>query len=177
MITRLFDQLEQLPEVLVLLLNAGLGAFVLLAHGGALLLLLSGKVPATPEHEATIRTMAPVTLSIAGLVVLSSLVGLVASRTHKVVDRLQAVILFLSGTAMLAWAGNILIGGIPPGNFSWGVGLLTGWVSYSGLLCSRTVLEKQWKQGLRYMTVTAAIVALVVDFGVLVRFMAGVDRL
>lgn len=174
MVKALFERLETIPEPAILLVNAGLGGFVLLAHGGALLLVLSGKVPAPPGYADLVRTMVPFTLPIAGLVLTGSAIGMVWPTARRVVLPLQAIILVLSGVALLIWAGGIVIHGIPAGNLAWAPGFLTGWVAYSGFLCGRFVFRAAWRQhpAIRYIAVIAAAVALPVDVGVFLRFLA-----
>jgi len=140
MLKGLFERLEQIPDSTLLLVHAGLGGFVLLEHGGALLIVLRGTAPVPPGYAAMIRTLAPFSLLIAWLVVSGSVFGFVRPRSRRFVLAAQALILLLSGTGLLAWASRIVVGGIPDVNFGWTPGLLTGCVVYSVFLCARFVL-------------------------------------
>jgi hypothetical protein len=94
--------------------------------------------------------------------------------SRRLVLPFQAIVLLLSGVALLVWAGGIVIHGIPAGNFAWTPGFLTGWVAYSAFLCGRFACRDAWRQrpAIRYIAVIAAAVALPVDVGVLLRFVA-----
>jgi hypothetical protein len=174
----MMDQLERIPEPALLVLNAAMGGFVLVAHGGALLLMLSGKVPVPPGYAAMVHTIVPFTLPVAALVVVGSALGALSSRVRSFVLCFQAIVLFGGGIALLGWATGLVFNGIPPGNFAWTPGFLTGWVAYSAFLCSRFAVRPEWKQfaAVRYWPIICAVGALPVDVGVLVRFVAGLAR-
>jgi hypothetical protein len=169
----LLAELERVPERAMLLVNAGLGAFVFVAHGGALLLVLGGRVPIPPDYAALVRTLVPFTLPIAGLVTVGSVVALVWQATRRVVLCLQAILLLFFGVGLLAWSVSILIQGIPPGNFAWTPGFLTLWVTYAVFLTVRFALPDTPRKhpSARYVIVLAAVVALPVDLGVFLRFL------
>ena len=175
----LSDQLDKLPESFFLALNAAAGAFILLAHGGALLLVLNGKVAVPTAHREMIRSMVPFTLPAAALVAIGSLVGFASIGARRIVLSCQAGILCLSSVILLGWAASMAVKGIPPGNFAWTPGMLTGWVAYSLLLCSRFAAPGAWRrQGVvRYMPLLGTIVALPIDLAVFVRFVMRVSRL
>jgi hypothetical protein len=174
-----FERLEKIPDSTLLLVNAGLGGFVLLAHGGALLIVLRGTAPAPPDYAAMIRTLAPFSLLSAWLVATGSAFGFVRPRSRRLVLAAQALILLLSGAGLLVWASRIVVEGIPDVNFGWTPGLLTGWVVYSVFLCARVVLPARWRQypSLAYLVVAACVLTVPVDLGVCVRQIAKMSRM
>lgn len=176
--TRVLASLDRIPEVVILGLNAAMGSFVFLAHGGALLLVLSGRVPTSPGYAEMVRNMVPITLPVSGLVVVGSAIGLVWKHARRVVFPLQATVLFISALAALGWASTIVVRGIPEGTFSWGLGLLTGWMAYSTLLFTRCALHK-WKGRplLVYLPVMAGAVTLAVEIGVFLRLLRRMSQL
>jgi hypothetical protein len=162
-----------------LLINAGLSCFVLVAHGGALLLVLSGRVPAPPGYAEMVRTIAPITLPIAGLMLLGSAIGSVVPTARSLVLVFQAVVLGLASLAILVWAGSLVLNGIPAGNFAWTPGFLTAWLTYSAFLCGRFAMPGEWRQyaAVRYVAAVAAAVTLPVDVGVFLRFLLQMSRM
>jgi len=174
-----FERLEKIPDSTLLLVNAGLGGFVLLAHGGALLIVLRGRAPVPPDYAAMTRTLAPFSLLIAWLVVSGSVFGFVRPRGGRFVLAAQALILLLSGTGLLAWASRIVVEGIPDVSFGWTPGLLTAWVVYSVFLCARVVLPARWRQypSLAYLVVAACVLTVPVDLGVFIRQIAKMSRM
>lgn len=168
------EQLTQLPEPLMLGINAAIGGFVLVAHGGALLLVLSGKLPTRSASDAFVHNVIPFTLPVAFLVVASSVVGFLRTTLRKHVLLFQGVVLFLAGMALLGWAASLVLNGIPSGHFSWVPGVLTGWVAYSSFLVSRFSVRSAWQRYavVRHLPIICMIVALSVDLGVMARFMA-----
>jgi len=174
-----FERLEKIPDSTLLLVNAGLGGFVLLAHGPALLILLRGTAPIPPDYAAIIRALAPFSLLIASLVVAGSAFGFVRPRSRRFVLAAQALILLLSGAGSLAWAVRFVVAGIPDVNFAWTLGLLTSWVVYSIFLCARFVLPAPWGKypALAYLVVAACMFAMPVDLGVFVCFVAKMSRM
>ena len=172
MITALGEKLENVSASVVLRVNAGLGAFVFIAHGAALLLVLGGRVPVPPASAAFIRAFAPFTLLTAWLVIIGSALGEVRPGGQRVVLRAQALILFTFGIGLLAWAGSVLIEGIPEGNFGWTPGMLTCWVAYSVFLCARFAFPRWQSRKAAVYVVVAVAAALPIDVGVFLRLIA-----
>ena len=166
----LLNRLDGASERLLLWTNLGLAAFVVLSHGGALAITYA---KATPEADA-IRSIAALTLPIATLVILTAAAALIRADWRRLVLAIHGSALAVSAIALLLWAAGIVLRGIPQGNFSWGVGLMTAWVAYSFFVLSRYSLPS----GLRnraaffYAPAAALVVALPVDIGVFVRLIA-----
>jgi hypothetical protein len=173
----IIGELAKIPEIVLLGINAAIGTFVFLAHGGALLLILSRKIPVPPDYEAMVRTMVPVTLPIASFVVLGSLVGIAWPKARLWVLSLQGIVLFVAGAALLGWAVTLVIHGIPVGNFAWTPGLLTGWIAYSSFLLARFSLRGWREDKVRYMPLIAAAIALPVDAAVFLRLLGKMSRI
>jgi hypothetical protein len=176
-LSRTLDQLEQLPERLILVVNGVLGAFVALAHGGALVLIQAG-VPAPLEYVESVRQLVPYTLPIAAVVVLSTGLGLLFPRLKRVVLIGQAIVLCGGTAALLSWALKVAAWGIPEGNFAWTPGLLTVLAAYSAYLTARFVLRAKWQlRQLRYAPVVAAVLVIPVDIAVFLRLAAKTVRM
>jgi hypothetical protein len=174
----LLDQLDKVPEPVLLVLNALMAGFVWLAHGGALLLTYLKKSPVPPDQVEMIRTMAAFTLPLAGVTALASGVALWRARVRPLCLACQAVVLLGSAAALLAWAVSVLVRGIPEGNFSWSPGLLTGWVTYSTFLFVRYGVPAGWRTPrLRYLPFAVLALSLPVDVGVFFRLLLKMNRL
>lgn len=165
------DHLEKLPEKVMLGANAAIAGLVLLAHGGALLIVKSGKFPLPPDYASTVAAFVPYTLPIAALMVLSSIIALIRPGTSRVALPFHAAILFLSGLALLGWSANIAAKGIPGGSFSWTPGILTGWVFYSTYLFGRYVLPTAWRPRTMFAPFFGLILALPIDLAVFMRML------
>ena len=167
------EHLEKVPDKFLLGANAALGGLVLLAHGGALLIVLSGKFPMPPDYASTVGMLVPYTLPIAAATIIGSIIALIRPATSRVVLPLHAVILFVFGLALLGWAGNIAVKGIPGDSFSWTPGILSGWVFYSTYLLGRCVLPTDWRPrtALKFAPIFGLILALPIDLAVLVRML------
>ncbi len=170
--TSTVERRKTVPDI-VLLVNAALGALVLVTHGGVLLLLLSERVPAPPGYAELVWAVIPFSLPLAGLVVASSIGGLFMRKIKRPALAFQAIVIFFSSLALLVWAANIVIHGIPLGNFVWTPGFLTGWVVYSWFLCARVAVSgrSMRRSRIRYLLAVGALVAVPVDLGVFLRFL------
>ena len=167
------DHLEKIPEKALLGANAAFGGLVLLAHGGALLIVRSGKFPLPPDYASTVSTLVPYTLPIAALMVIGSIIALIRPTASRVIFPFQAVVLLISGVAALGWSGSIAVKGIPGGSFSWTPGILTGWMFYSIFLFGRYVLPSTWRTGaiVKYAPFLGLMLALPIDLAVFLRML------
>ena len=159
-------KLDELPDQLLLLGCAGLAAFVMVAHGGALLV----RHLAPPDQAAMVTHIARYSLPLGGLVLATSIVGMLKPQWRSRILGLQGVILVLSSIALVAWASTLLVRGIPEGNFAWTPGFLTAWVCFSFYLMRRYLLPAGWS-GAIYVPLVAAGITLPIDIGVLLRFL------
>jgi hypothetical protein len=158
-----------IPEPIFLWVNVGLACFVALAHGGALAITY-----AKPTAEAEgIRQLAMFSLPIATVVIVTAVAALVRATLRRRVLGLHGFVLAGSAVAMLLWALGILLKGIPEGNFSWGVGLLSVWVCYSFLILCRFSVPSGLRDhpAIYYAPLVALGIAAPVDVGVFIRLM------
>lgn len=170
------ESLARIPEGAVLGLNAALAAFVTLAHGGALLMVMSGKVPVPPGHAEMVRRLAPITLSLAAASLVSGAVAAIWRNTRPAILRGQALLVFGSGLALLWWSAEVLFHGIPAGNFSWTPGMLSGWVAYSFLMAGRFLAPDSWGPRRLYAPLAGLSLAAPVDIGVFARLATHIAR-
>jgi hypothetical protein len=163
----LLGKADAIPEQALLWVNVALAGVVALSHGGALALTYSRP---TPDAES-IRQIAMFSLPIAAIVVVTAAIALFrADLRHRVLG-IHGIVLAGSAMALLLWAGDILVRGIPEGGFSWGVGLLSAWVAYSFfILCRFSVPVALRSHPLIFYTpFFALVVALPIDVGVFIR--------
>jgi hypothetical protein len=170
------ESLSRIPEGAVLGLNAALAAFVTLAHGGALLLVMSGKVPTPPGYAEMVRRLAPITLPLAAASLVSGAVATIWRNARPAILRGQALVVFVSGLGLLWWSGGVLFHGIPAGNFSWTPGMLSGWVAYSFLVASRFLTPDSWGPRRIYAPLAGVVLAAPVDIGVFARLATHIAR-
>jgi hypothetical protein len=168
----LLAKIDQLPDQLLLFGSAGLAGFVMVAHGGALLV----RHLAPPDQAATAVSIARYSLPVAGMMLATAALAMLKPDWRTSVLAVHAVILVVSSFALFVWAGTLLLRGIPEGNFAWTPGFLTAWVWYSFYLLRRYTLPSRWS-GTVYLPVVAAGIALPVDLGVLVRFLGKIAAL
>lgn len=167
---RLLDRLDGLPDRALLLIDLCIGLFVLAAHGGLLLLVRLGKVPEL-EHQAPWLLVSVVVFA---CVVVSSGWALIRKSARGPVLGAHATVFLVGAVAMVAWAAGIVLEGIPTGvNFSWSPGMFTALVFYGVYLFRRQFLLDYVSGSplAHYCHLGAAIVALALDLGVLVRLL------
>jgi len=165
----LLEQLYAIPAWLILGVNAALGALTFVAHGGALLLVLAG-FPAPPDYVASVRSMVPITLPVAALVVAGSAVALLSPRTRAFVLAGQAAVRGLGALLLAGCAAILVVRGVPAGNFMWTPGFLSATVAYGVYLACRFILRPECPPGkVIYAPAFAALLALPIDCGVFVR--------
>ena len=163
MIKKLIDWLDRIPEIALLIVNICIAGFVGLSHGGALALAVVTKA----EDLAQIQSLARVSLPLAGLVFVTSIVALVWRQSRTPIMATQAVILCVGAGSLLVWSTSILISGLPKGNFAWSPGLMALFCTYPVYLLRRTLLRKRlMTPAVRYLHLLVFLLALVVDAGV-----------
>ena len=158
---------DSLPERRLLWINLGIACVVALSHGGAL---ASSIAKPAPEFEG-IRQLATFSLPIAALVVLSAVAGLIRSDWRPQVLAFHGFVLAWSALVLLVWAVTLVVGGIPQGNFSWSVVLLSASVWYGAFVLRRFSLPDHLKTrpSVYYLPVIALSVAVPLDVGVFLR--------
>jgi hypothetical protein len=169
--TRLLRSLLEKADAIAprkfLWINLGLAALIGLAHGGAL---LAVRAKPTPD-AAAIESLATISLPLAGLVALFSVVALLLRRLQPVSLALQGLILAASAVAGLVWGLGILLRGTHEGNFSWSPGLFSASVCYGVFMLSRFGVPALARaSAVAYFAPAVAVVlAVPIDIGVFIR--------
>ena len=118
----------------LLWINIALGTFVLLAHGGFILLVRAGKAPQYADDLG----MAYVTSAIALLIVATAIAALFKAPLRMPILKVQSVILVIAAIAMILYGATVALAGIPPGkNFVWNPVLFAFVVAYPIFLVQR----------------------------------------
>lgn len=161
------------PPHLVLWINAGLAAFVALAHGGALML---SRMQPQPQGM-DVKRVASVSLPLAALVLVTALLALGLRRIRPQVLALHGVIFLFAAAVQVVWGGSLLINGIPEGNFSWSVGIFTAIATYAVFVHTRFAIPARMRSApvIFYAPVIALVVAALIDIGVIIRFAHGLS--
>jgi hypothetical protein len=165
-------KLDGIPDWFLLLGSAGMAGFVMLAHGGALLL----RDLAPPEQARMATSIAVFSLPLAALLLLTAGAAALKAPWRRGVLAFHGVVLAISSLATLGWAVSLLLRGIPEGNFAWTPGFLTVWVGYSFYLLGRYAVSAVWR-GAVYLPVIAAGIAVPIDVGVFFRFVGKIAGL
>jgi hypothetical protein len=152
----------------LLWVNIVLAGFVTVAHGGALLV---ANAQGSPDI-AEIRSLAAVSLPLAALVLACSVLGLASLRLRLAALALQGAVFVFAVAPQLLWGVELLVHGIPLGNFAWSVGLFTVTAAYAVYVFSRYTVPARLrtKAAIYYSPLLTLGVAAVVDVGVFVRF-------
>jgi len=155
------------PRVL-LWINLALAGFVSVAHGGALLVARANSSADVPDIES----LATVSLPLAALVFVSGVLGLAVQRLRHAILGLHGAVFLFAAIEQFVWGIELLVRGIPSGNFSWSVGLFTATVAYAVYLFSRYTVPAKLSAmpAIFYSPAFALVAAAVVDIGVIVRF-------
>jgi hypothetical protein len=166
-LARAVEAVDKVSVVALLLINAALAGFLLLAQGGA----LAAAYFAQPNKVSEILPKALVSLPLATIIILSSLAALLNTRWRSVILSGQALILVAGSVALFGWALSVLFRGLPQGRFSWAPGLMTAFCVYPIYVLRRTVFARHisacwW---VYYLHLITLLVVLPVDAGVFAR--------
>ena len=160
-VARVVERLDQVKPAWLLLPNGVLALWVLLAHGGALLLVRLGKIPAR-DFGSSLET-AYITLPVAATLFLVTLLAWAWPACRTWVLKLQAVALLCLAIDVLYFAVDVLAHGIPAsGNFTWNPVLFAFVLAYALYLARRTLLPNAALQNpvLRYIHVFAPVASI-----------------
>lgn len=164
------EKLDTIPEHVPLIVNLCIAGFVCFAHGGALLIELTCET----EQVDSIKPLASITLPLACLVIISSLLAFKWLRARRVMLGVHAAFLTVGAIAIVLWATGILFKGIPKGsNFAWTPGIMSGLCVYSFYLLRRTVLVKCMDYTIiKYLHVIIFVFVFSLDIGVFGKLIA-----
>lgn len=170
-IGKALEWLDVRSDWVFLPINSAVGAFVLLAHGGALVLTRLGKAP-TFERSVPLLLAS---VSVALLVIVSGLVGLCVRRVRSMLLKIHAIVLSIFSTCALGVAAYWVVAGIPTGNFSWSPGFLTMFSVYPAYLLRRSFWSRPLSTHplLAMLPLWVGCAAFVLDCGVGIRFALG----
>ena len=165
----MIEKWDGVSQKRLLWVNAGLASLVGISHGGALAMEMSKPSP----NADTIREVATISIPVAAAVLLSALTALLLEKSRRAVLGAHGVAFCIGVAVLFIWAVRILLTGLPQGNFSWGVVLLTLSVGYSVFLVSRFAVPPDLLSlpFIRIAPVAALAIAAPVDLGVFLRVM------
>jgi hypothetical protein len=143
--------------------NAAVAAFAAVSNGGGLAVAVSRASPELSEIQA----QAAFALSLAGVVVISAIAGLIRWIRLDRVLAIQSVALCLSAVALSLWALQLLLTGVPEEGFVWMPGIFTAWAAYAAVLGVRFLARGS--AGLYYLPAFVLLLAGGLDLGVLAR--------
>ena len=171
-VDRLLDRAYRMAQARIAWVNVGLAAFVALAHGGALMVARS---QASPDL-GVIGSLAKISLPLSAVVIVSAIAAVAHRQLLPRVLSLHAVVLALSAIWLLADAVDMLLFGIPDGNFVWSVGLFSAWITYATVLVLRFLVARtpEALDRLYYVPAYALLAAMSIDIGVLLRSLSRV---
>ena len=135
-LNRIVDALDRISPRWLLAINALISLFVLVAHGGWLLLVRAGKGAATQSDIGLVY----VTIPLAAIGLVLALVGFGSVTARIWVLRAQALLLLLLVLFMLQFAWRVVQGGaLEGGRFAWNPILFAFLCAYPVYLARRTL--------------------------------------
>jgi hypothetical protein len=136
-IANAIERLDRVKDPTLLWVNGAVAAFVLLAHGGAIVLDRLGKAPAIADQVPYLYASA--SLAIVGL--LMSIGGLVVSGSRATVLKVQTLLLFVLALCGLYFAFDAIVFGPAPNiHFSWNPLLFAFLLAYPIYMARRTLI-------------------------------------
>ncbi|MCS3748301.1 MULTISPECIES: hypothetical protein [unclassified Xanthomonas] len=166
----LMDKLDSISSLTMLCINSVLCVFVLLAHGGALLLVRTGKVPEMAQEVAIAY------VSIPAVIVSLAFSALALIRREKLVAALKVHAVMLMGLAAYTlYVGlDVVFNGVPSGSrFSWDPTLFAVFLGYPFLLIKRAFPWSGFSRApLRFAPVLAVGISFLISIAVSWRMFA-----
>ncbi|MEA9554544.1 hypothetical protein VC273_00965 [Xanthomonas nasturtii] len=130
----LLDRLDSISSFAMLCGNSALCALVLLAHGGALLLVSTGKVPEMAQEIAFAYVSVPAVI----VALAFSVLAFIRREKLGTVLKVHAVILMGFAAYMLYFGLDVVVNGVPRGDrFSWDPTFFAVLLGYPFLLIKR----------------------------------------
>lgn len=168
----LLSRLGAFPDRKFVWINLVISGLVALTHSGALIAFRA----ANPDNAAAgPLSMVYISIPLSLTVFATACAALIWRKSSAHVLALHGVVFLAAAVALLAWAAKIVIVGMPDGNFSWSVGLLTASVFYSVFLFVRNSLPSGIKdhQAAAVAPLLSLLVSIPVDIGVLLTMFRG----
>ncbi|MCC8474949.1 hypothetical protein LN458_13245 [Xanthomonas arboricola] len=169
-INSVMDGLDRISSFAMLCINSALCAFVLLAHGGALLLVSTGKVPEMAQRVAIAYVSVPAVLIALAFSVLAFIRREKLGTTLKV----HAAILIGLAAYMLYVGLEVVFNGVPHGaGFSWNPILFAFVLGYPLLLTKRAFSWPSFNRApLRFAPLLAVGISLLISAAIYWRLLA-----
>jgi hypothetical protein len=162
-------QLDGVSPTKLTLVNVAIAAFVGVAHGGALALVLSERVSVFDADG--VKSLATVTLPLAALILVSSVAAAFHRRLLEDVLKLHAAVLLVGAVAAMGEVAWVVVNGFPSESVTWTPGLFTALMTYAFYLFRRMWLSPWTCRSYAAMNLhwLAAPVALAIELAVIVR--------
>lgn len=156
------DRCDRIDLRWLLLPNGFIALWVILAHGGALLLVHYGKIPASDYGRSLDE--AYFTVSAASFVLLSAILGWFVPRARASVFRAHAIILAIFALFQLGYGLAYAINGIPRVKaFTWNAGAFAFAIAYPVYFARRVLLPHGKAWFVRYAHVVALATSVVIS--------------
>ena len=137
-IANALERLDRTKASTLLWINGAVAAFVVLAHGGAILINRLGKSPAIADQIPTLY----LSVSAATFGLLLSLIGLIVSGSRTTVLKVQTLLLLALAVGMIYFAIDVIAFGPAPNiNFSWNPLLFAFVIAYPTYMAQRTLIQ------------------------------------
>lgn len=174
-LAKIIKKIDQVPFIYLLIADLILALFVGLAHTGGLIIAIIQK----SDMLDFMKTVAAISLPIISLIILTSLIAFVFKKQRRNMLIFHGILLLGASLATICWAISLIIFGIPATNFSWSPGLMSLFCAYPFFLLRITLLSKliEKKFWIQYLHIIVFGLCLVVDGGVLVRFVIDFPRI
>ena len=156
------------PPNRFLIANLVIALFVGLSNGLAALF-AKNNVGLTGAMKEFILTLL---LPGCAIVLVTGLIGLVVNALKATVLGIHAIVIAAGSIALCWWILGLVLGGLPPGGFSWTPGMFEAMVGYAAFLVCRFVLSDRMRTRpeIFYLPIVVVLTAIPLDIGVLIRF-------
>lgn len=170
MLSKVVAGVDKIPEYLLFLINIVISIFVIMAHGGYLILVyVSDKEPVS---ATCILLFLSVSVSV--LILMTSFVALVSRRSRKKILCFQATAFFMGSFYFFFTTSVSLVSILSEESLVWSPGLFTFFCVYSVYLMRRLVFIK-WLQT-RWIIKYAHILMLIISLGLDLMMWAKVEN-
>jgi len=167
MLSKIVEVLDRVPEIILIIINICIAAFVILTHGGYLVLtyLQNG------EQTSSGFDLIFVSLPLAILIFITCAIGFLKKELRGKILKVHAFVLSLGAIVCFFWATFILLGSFPEGGFAWSPGFLTFLCVYPVYILRRTVFLIKIKKSffIKYFHVFTFLVVLIIDMSIFVK--------
>jgi len=169
------EKLINISERVFLWINLAFATLILLLHGIPLWITFIRDV----DDGEMIRQLALFSLPLTSVVIITAIIGLYRERLSTSMLKIQGSILAISGMFILIWALDLIINGIKAQHFSWQLGFMTAWITYSTLVFCRSCFSEHLRDKVMvlYTTAGVGVLAMAIDVAVFVKMFAQFDQM